>query len=245
LVIVVALVPAVTTAGATGSAALGTQQVPILMYHVIGPPPADAAYPGLWIDAAAFREQIETLSRKGYRGVTLAAVWEHWRTARALPPKPVVVTFDDGYESVAARALPVLDRVGWPAVLNLTVDHIGSSIRASSVRALTAAGWELGAHSRTHADLTGVPDERLAREVTGSRRMLERRFGVRVRFFSYPAGSYDARVIAAVRRTGYAGATTTEPGVGRRTEPFTLRRVRVERGDTGTDVAAAIAAARR
>ena len=96
---------------------------------------------------------------------------------------------------------------------------------------MIAAGWEIDAHSLTHPDLTGLDSERLEHEVTGSRIALRHRFGVDVDFFCYPAGRYDARVIAAVRRAGFLGATTTIDGLAQRDEPYELQRVRVSRSD--------------
>jgi peptidoglycan/xylan/chitin deacetylase (PgdA/CDA1 family) len=73
--------------------------------------------------------------------------------------------------------------------------------------------------------------------VGGSRARLRRVFGVPVNFFCYPSGSYDARVIAAVRKAGYLGATTTVEGLAVPGTPFSLRRIRID----GSDRAAALA----
>ena len=170
----------------------------------------------------------------GYRAVTLFDVWEHWHGRGALPRKPIVLTFDDGDSSVARFALPELRRLGWPGVLNLKVGNLPDGIRPKEVRALVEAGWELGAHTITHPDLTTLSDQALTREVEGSKREIEQRFGVKVRFFCYPSGRFDPRVVAAVRAAGFLGATTTAGRVGRPTEPFTLGRFRVGRYDGST-----------
>jgi peptidoglycan/xylan/chitin deacetylase (PgdA/CDA1 family) len=99
------------------------------------------------------------------------------------------------------------------------------------VRKLIAAGWAVDAHSMTHADLALASGTPLTREISGSRREILRLFGVVPRFFCYPAGRYDAEAIAAVEAAGYEGATTTEPGLASPDEPFTLARIRVDRGD--------------
>ena len=104
-------------------------------------------------------------------------------------------------------------------------------LSARQVRRLIAAGWEIDAHSVTHPNLTTLGDRQLEREVAGSRRELRRLFGVPVDFFCYPAGRYDARVIAAVRRAGFLGATTTLEGLAGPGKPYELRRVRVSRSD--------------
>jgi peptidoglycan/xylan/chitin deacetylase (PgdA/CDA1 family) len=110
------------------------------------------------------------------------------------------------------------------------------------VRELIAAGWRIDAHSLTHPDLSGLSGETLRREVAGSRAQIQERFGVPVNFFCYPAGRYDAEVIAAVEAAGYLGATTTEPGLGDLSEPFTLARVRIDGGDGAEGLAVKLGA---
>jgi peptidoglycan/xylan/chitin deacetylase (PgdA/CDA1 family) len=100
------------------------------------------------------------------------------------------------------------------------------------VRAMLAARWELDAHTITHPDLTTVSDEQLQHEVAGSRRILQRMFGVPVDFFCYPAGRYDAHVVAAVRRAGFLGATTENYGLARPPQYFTLARIRITGGES-------------
>jgi peptidoglycan/xylan/chitin deacetylase (PgdA/CDA1 family) len=207
--------------------------VPILMYHVIAEPPPGAPYPELFVSEADFAGQMRWLARHGYQAVTQRDVWNHWHRGATLPPKPIVISFDDGYRSVAVTALPHMKRRSWPGVLNLTVKNlrVSGGLSAFKVRMLIAAGWELASHTLTHPDLTGLDERALAREVTRSRAVLRSRFGVPVDFFCYPAGRYDSSVIRAVRRAGYLGATTTVEGLARPRKPYELRRVRVSASD--------------
>jgi peptidoglycan/xylan/chitin deacetylase (PgdA/CDA1 family) len=232
--LVVALAFASCSQSASGASASAGTPVPILMYHVIADPPADAPYPQLYVSEADFAAQMRWLARHGYRAVTQRHVWEHWHRGRPLPPKPVVISFDDGYRGVAEAALPHMRSRSWPGVLNLTVRNlrVSGGLSPYKVRTLLQAGWELASHSITHPDLTGLDDRALAHEVGDSRRVLRSRFGVPVDFFCYPSGRYDARVIAAVRRAGYLGATTTVEGLAGPRAPYELRRVRVS-GDDG------------
>ena len=217
------------------------------MYHVLGNPPADAPYPELYVRPSDFRGQLAWLDRHGYTAVTLGAVWDHWHGTGSLPAKPVVISVDDGFRSTFTVALPALRAHRWPGVLNLALHHldIGWGLSTRRVRVLIAEGWEIGAHTLTHPDLTTVSDDRLHREVAGSKRVLERRLGVAVDFFCYPSGRYDARVVSAVRRARYLGATTTREGLARRDEPFTLSRVRVSRSDGVAGLARSLITARR
>jgi peptidoglycan/xylan/chitin deacetylase (PgdA/CDA1 family) len=208
--------------------------VPILMYHVISSPKQGAPYPELYTPAPVFAAQMRALARRGYHAVTLHAVDDYWRRGYALPRHPVVLSFDDGYLSDYTHARPVLEKLGWPGVLNLEVDNVRpGDLVATQVRGLIRAGWEVDSHTLTHPDLRTVSDVQLHHELVASRAYLRRHFGVPADYFCYPAGRFDARVVAAVRAAGYRAATTTQPGVAAPGMRFTLDRIRVD-GSDGT-----------
>jgi peptidoglycan/xylan/chitin deacetylase (PgdA/CDA1 family) len=217
--------------------------VPILMYHVVGNPRPGAPYPDLFVRDSDFRAQMRWLHRRGFHAVTLRAVWEHWRHGAPLPRRPVVISFDDGYRNVAQAGFRAMREHGWPGLLNLAVKNLRASggLSPRQVRRLLGAGWELASHTLSHPDLTLLGARELRREVAASRATLRRLFDRPVDFFCYPAGRYDARVIAAVRRAGYLGATTTVEGLATPGAPFELPRVRVGRTDGVAGLAAALA----
>ena len=222
--------------------------VPILMYHVIASPPPGTVYPELWVAPDRFVRTMRALSRAGYHATTLGAAWRAWHGHGSMPRHPIVVSFDDGYQSQSTVARRELDRLGWPGVLNLEVNNVrlkGGLTRAEVV-AMLHDGWEVDAHTLTHPDLTTVDDARLIHEVAGSRAWLRRAFGIPVAFFCYPAGRYDARTEAAVRAAGYSGATTTQPGVASpHGDPHALPRLRVTPQMTPADVVALVRAPAR
>jgi len=226
VLLVLALLAAAATP--TVSAARAPTPVPILMYHAIGEPPANAPYPELYVTALRFRAEIAWLARNGYHAVTLRRVYESWRRGTPLPAHPIVLSFDDGYRGDLTVALPALGRHRWPGVLNL---HIGNLIPAK-VKRLLAARWELDSHTFTHTDLRTLSDAQLRHDIRDSRVWLRNVFHTRVDFFCYPSGRYDARVVAAVRAAGYLGATTTNFGLASPANGFyTLDRVRVNGSD--------------
>jgi peptidoglycan/xylan/chitin deacetylase (PgdA/CDA1 family) len=213
--------------------------VPILMYHVIAASRLRAAYADLWVRPDAFAQQMAALARAGYHATTLSAVWRAWHGHGTMPRHPIIISFDDGYESQSTYARAMLDRRGWPAVLNLAVKNVGiaGGLSRGEVRAMIGDGWEIGAHTLTHVDLTTVDSAQLAHEVAGSRAWLRRVFGVPVDFFCYPAGRYDAAVEAAVHAAGYRGATTTNTGIAsHRGDPYAMPRVRVTPEMTAADL---------
>lgn len=208
------------------------ERVPILMYHVIERAPPGTPSPGLWVPREEFKAQVDALAARGYHAVTLQQVWSAWRRGGLLPSKPIVFSFDDGYTSQYTNAMPILRAHGWSGVLNLEVATLHTTLRPTQVRGLIRAGWEIDAHSMTHPDLTKTYGAKLRYEVAESRRWIRSRFGVPVNFFCYPAGRFDARVAAAVKAAGYAGATTTNVGSAAPSQPpYALQRVRVNAGD--------------
>jgi peptidoglycan/xylan/chitin deacetylase (PgdA/CDA1 family) len=209
------------------------------MYHVIADAPAGAALPELYVRPPDFAAQMSWLAAHGFQAVTLHRAYEYWLSGAALPRKSVVISFDDGTLGQDTHALPVLRKLHWPGVLNLKVDALRSKYTMPPwrVRDMLAAGWELDAHTITHPDLTHVGDAQLWQEVHGSRVDLQRMFHVPVDFFCYPSGRYDSRVIAAVRRAGYLGATTTNYGLARPEDIYTLDRVRIDGSDGVTGFA--------
>lgn len=201
--------------------------VPILEYHVLGAPPEGAPYPELYVGRTDFEKQMDWLEEHGYEAVTLEQVEEAWYHSGKLPPKPVVISFDDGYRPQYTFALPTLRKHGWAGVLNLKAE--GSELYESNVEAMIAAGWELAAHTIHHLDLTELGPEELKEEVAGSRRILQKEFKAPVNNFCYPAGKFDQTVVEAVEAAGYTGATTEISGFASKDAPFELARLEILR----------------
>jgi peptidoglycan/xylan/chitin deacetylase (PgdA/CDA1 family) len=212
-----------------------TGPVPILEYHVLGAAPADAPYPELYVSRPDFHRQMNWLEAHGYEAVTLEQAEDAWYHGGTLPPKPVVLSFDDGYRPDFTYALPELRKHGWAGLLNLKA--AGSDLYRSNVEAMIAAGWELAAHTIHHLDLTTLDAARLREETAGARALLRREYGVPVDNFCYPSGRFDATAIAAVKAAGYVGATTEIPGYASREKPYELARFEI----LGSDGVAGVA----
>jgi peptidoglycan/xylan/chitin deacetylase (PgdA/CDA1 family) len=223
--------------------------VPILMYHVIRPAPPGAEFPALYVPPHEFAAQMRALESRGWTAVTLDEVWDAWTRAAALPPgRPIVISFDNGYESQFNAAMPVLRQLHWKGVMNLQLSGLPRSqggLSAQALRRMLAAGWELDTQGFTHADLVRMGPAQLRHEVATARRVLQRRWHVPVHWFCYPSGHYDARVVAAVSAAGYRGSSTVVPGWTRRTsDPFRLPRLRVVAGTSPEALQQQISAAR-
>jgi peptidoglycan/xylan/chitin deacetylase (PgdA/CDA1 family) len=241
-----------TTAGSSTAAAKGTgvpgdATVPILMYHVINPPPSGAPFPSLYVPADEFAQEMEALKSAGWHAVTMDQLRANWSRGVPLGPgKPVVITFDNGYASQYTNALPVLNRLGWVGVENIQLLGLPpeqGGLTDQQVRGLLSAGWELDTQGMTHADLVTLDAAGLQYQIVHARQLLRSRYGAAVNWFCYPSGHYDATVINAVRNAGFVGSTTVVPGwAGRSNDPYRLPRLRVVGGTSGPALLEQIAA---
>ena len=197
---------------------LGLRDVPmVLMYHAVADVPEDPNQ--LCVSPARFAEQMAWLGRRGLRGVSVGTLVEAMAAGRHRGL--VGITFDDGYTSVLESALPELQRRGFGASVFIISRRLGGSnewdegpawplLDAEGVRALAAAGLEIGSHSATHVRLAGLAPGQLATEVAASRADLAELLQAEIRGFAFPYGSMDAAARRAVRDAGYAYACAVE-----------------------------------
>lgn len=202
------------------------RRVPILMYHRVLADEEAARGERFCISVRRFEQQLRCLRALRMHSVTLEQVLDALEHSRPLPPRPVAITFDDGYADTYHRAAPLLEQYGFRATLFLVADRVGQYndwepdgvadagrlplLDWPAARDLAGRDFALGSHSRTHAGLTDLRDAELREEVAGSRRLLEERLGLPVRFFAYPFNETDARCQAAVADAGYRGACAGE-----------------------------------
>ena len=200
--------------------AASSSGVRVLMYHDIGDPdPRDRM--ALRVSPTRFVEQMTALRDDGCRVVPLSSVGDppHVHGGRS-----VAITFDDGYRS-HAWAAGVLRDFGFTATFFVVPRLLDGGHRAEpyweswghldweQLSMLAEQGFEVGAHSMTHPDLTTCSGARLDDEASGARARIEERVGRPVRSFSYPFGRHDRLVRQAVERAGYALACTSRYGI--------------------------------
>ena len=223
------------------------QRLPALMYHHVGPERA-GTYREWTVSPEQFERQIRWLAKKGYSGIT-PSQWLRWlRDGTALPAKPVLITFDDGFAETAEFALPILRRYGFGAVMFVVTQRLGGNntwdeaqgsgtlelMTAEQVQYWAGQGIEFGSHSRTHPDLTKLAPEACAAEVEGSKLDLAA-LGVQAVAFAYPFGEQNDGVRAVVRQHYALGFGTDEGFNYLRTDRDLLRRVYVGPGDSGLE----------
>jgi peptidoglycan/xylan/chitin deacetylase (PgdA/CDA1 family) len=205
----------------------------VLMYHSVKPE-----------ERRRFEEQMDLLVRRA------VPVPGDFRKLESQKDLYVAVTFDDGYRSVAENAWPVMRERKIPVTLFVVAGCVAGgaptwiSPEASArdgeerllgleeLRGLMRDGVVIGSHSLTHPPLAEVPAEAAQKELTESRRLLERELGREVRLFAFPFGSYDERTIHLAEQAGYERVFLSDPLAGRENvRGIVAGRVAVSPGD--------------
>ncbi|HTF12249.1 MAG TPA: polysaccharide deacetylase family protein [Asanoa sp.] len=214
--------------------------VPVVGYHSIGDRPREGGL-RFCVAAGDFDEQMALLRERGHTPLTVSDYADVLRSRAALPDRPVVVTFDDGFADLASTALPVLRRHRITATAFLITTHLpgpaprpdGDFLSADEIADLRAAGIEIGSHGHSHRPLDCLTPAEARAEAQLSRRLLEDRLGAAVRSFAYPYGYHGTAVRRAVRAAGYNCACAVKNALSHPADDvFAIARVLVER-DTG------------
>jgi peptidoglycan/xylan/chitin deacetylase (PgdA/CDA1 family) len=179
-----------------------------------------------------FATQMTWLKTHGYHDVTQLQVFDALEHGTRLPPRAIMITFDDGYRDVFGKASPILRRLRMPATAYVITDRISGSdssfLTWGNLRALEQRGITIGSHTVTHTELTVLSDAHALDELRQSRATLEKHLGHPVQWFAYPAGAEDARIVRLVREAGYVLAVTTHPGsLQHANDPLELHRFEI------------------
>ncbi len=209
--------------------------VPVLMYHYVRTvnEAEDPLGYGLSVTPEMFEAQMAWLHENNYTPMRMDHLVACLQGQRACPPKPVALTFDDGYEDAATLALPILQRYDFSATFYIVINFVGQPGYMSweQLEMLRDSGMEIGAHSVSHPDLTYLSYDEALKEVTLSRATLQGNLDVPVESFCYPIGSYDATTMQIVQEAGYTNAVTTYPGSSM-ASLYELPRRRIVGGET-------------
>jgi peptidoglycan/xylan/chitin deacetylase (PgdA/CDA1 family) len=211
-------------------------RVPILEYHYIrvNPDRRDRIGFNLSVTPDDFAAQMDWLKASGFHPVDLNELRAYLHDKQALPPRPVVLTFDDGYRDFYSTAFPILQAHGFKAVSYVVPGFLDrpNYMSRGDVVTIDRAGMEIAAHTMNHVDLTRANGPQLVQQVDGSRTALEQLIGHPVLDFCYPSGMFNPTVVASIQQAGFESATTEQPGIqhawGSR---HTWTRVRVNGGE--------------
>ncbi len=214
------------------------QRIPILTYHKI----TDRREMGLnTVPPRLFDRQMELLRELNYSPITFRDV-----SRGNVPPKPVIITFDDGYTSVFENALPVLEKFGYSAVIFIITGYIGRDntwdvnlggikfphLTAEQIKDLADQGMEIGSHGTTHRAFTFLPEEQVSGELKESVQEISTITGNPPLTVAYPFGIQNKTVRELARHSGFRYGCINMWGSVASADPMCLRRIPVYRTDT-------------
>jgi peptidoglycan/xylan/chitin deacetylase (PgdA/CDA1 family) len=200
----------------------------ILMYHDLSDDPAQVP-PGhrpYVLETSTFCRQMNAVAASRLPTLTVAQWGSDVR-----PPQALLLTFDDGHVSNHNAALPILRDQQLRATFFITAGHIGTGETMSwtQIRALHAAGMEIGSHTLTHRPPSTLDDDELRYELLVSRRILEDGLGAPVTSLSSPTGFFNPRMCSIAREVGYRALCFGHVGLAADDgDPFALNRVAVK-----------------
>jgi peptidoglycan/xylan/chitin deacetylase (PgdA/CDA1 family) len=213
-------------------------RVPVLMYHYVSPLPsdADAIRRDLTVEPDVFESHLRYLVEQGYETISLYQLYDALTRGVPLPPKPVVLTFDDGYRDHYDYVFPALRRYGLTGTFFIITGRADASDPAyltwAEIAEMAQAGMSMEPHTKSHISLEGRNRDVLIYEMLGSHESLRAHTGSRAQMLSYPAGRYDDLTLQMADEIGFELAVTTEAGMHHTTSnTLELPRVRVS-GET-------------
>jgi peptidoglycan/xylan/chitin deacetylase (PgdA/CDA1 family) len=209
--------------------------IPLLMLHKIGKGPAIANLPQFYVSSARLQKLLDGFRRKNLQSISIG---EAIRPETKIGNR-FVISFDDGYEGTLISAAQKIREHGFSAIQFLVANRLGQRnewdlgldrtmerlMDRTQVQEWLSLGFEIGAHTLTHARLTAIPVPEAKNEITGSKKKLEDLFGVQVKHFAYPYGDYNDAIVDLVKEAGFETACTCDPLVVRHgVDPFRLGR---------------------
>ena len=209
--------------------------LPILTFHTLEERRSTISFP-----PQLFQRGLARLHQAGYRTISLLEAVEHLRGKRPFPERALVITFDDGYQTVYFHALPVLQRYGMSATVFLTtgpgqpappagrLPSLGgrTMLAWDEIRQMHRQGFDFGAHTCTHPDLTRLPPVQAEAEICRSKAIVEDTLGAAVVCFAYPYGCHDEQLRDNTVQQHFACACTDTLGlITTHSDPYTLDRI--------------------
>lgn len=225
-----ASIPANKVADAT--AILARPQVPILCYHQVRDwrPSDSKSAKDYIIPVAAFKEQMQLLADSGYHTVLPDQLYAYLTTGAPLPPKPVMLTFDDGDLDQYEVAAPELEKHGFKGTFFIMTVAIGRRgkqpyMDKTQIKDLSDRGHTIGAHTWDHHNVKKYQGNDWKIQLEEPKTKLEGIVGKPVRYFAYPFGLWSKPVLPEIQKRGYAAAFTLADGRDEQLPLYTIRRI--------------------
>lgn len=190
-----------------------TSEVPILEYHAFSTKQEHDVW---FVTADAFEKQLRYLLEHGYSTISFQELAKAWHEHRPLPPKPVIISIDDGYMNNYTIAYPLLKKYKMKASIFLTTKMIGADANHfgwPEIREMEGSGLvTFEAHGVSHQNLTKISEEHARRELVDAKRVLEEKLEHPVVAYSYPGGYNNAKIRQMVEEAGYFFGTVGKGG---------------------------------
>ncbi len=231
--------PTPTSSPATVGSAVANDvrfaRVPILMYHHIAVPPpgADPVRVDISVPPDVFDAEIKFLADQGFHTIHLTDLLNNLQSDTPLPQKPIIITFDDGYDDNYLNAFPTLKDHGFVGTFFIISERADEATTGymswPQIEEMAANGMEIGSHSFDHRfNLGEMPYSIQWVEVKRSYDAIAQHLPNQPPVFAYPSGSYNATTLAILKQLGYTAAVTTRQSVTQSSAtPLELRRVRI------------------
>lgn len=211
------------------------ETVPILMYHYIRvvSDPNDTLGANLSVSPENFNKQLDYLAANNYQTISLQQLRDGFAGNYKIDKtkKPIVITFDDGYDDAYTQAYPILKSHNMFGVFYIITGQIGQSERMTSnqIVELDKNGMIIGSHTKNHLDISTLSAAQLNIQLADSKSYLEQLLGHPIVDFCYPAGKYSSNDITVLKNDGYLTATTTKSGIANtKSDLFELPRIRMQ-----------------
>ncbi len=205
------------------------------MYHYVSdlPANADATRRNLTVTPTDFQAHMAYLSQQGYHTISLYQLNNALLIGAALPAKPIVLTFDDGYIDDYLNVYPTLRQYGFTGTFFIITGVVDAKnpgyLSWDDIRAMSSAGMDMEPHTVTHANLRGQTRDFITQQVQGSITDLASHTGIAPHIFAYPDGAYDRSVLDVLKTNSIWLAVTTEHGAWETVnDRLALPRLRME-----------------
>lgn len=192
-------------------------KIPIVMYHYVEQvkDPGDFIRKSLNINPSIFEQQIKNLKENGYGDYFVKDVPDLLNGNINYASNSAILTFDDGYEDFYTVVFPLLKKYNMRATIYIVYNFIGRKgfLTESEIRELIESDLvEIGSHALDHIALKSVNTSTAREQIFESKKKLEDRFGIKVKTFAYPYGSFDSRAEEFVKEASYSAAVSVIPG---------------------------------
>lgn len=202
---------------------------PILEYHMVQQDTPEDSY-AYNVPVEDFQQQLDYLQQEGYTTISIRDFLRAKKGLLQLPEKPIILTFDDGYESNYTELLPILEERGLKATIFMVTNSIGKDnyLTWQQLKDLEKRGIEIGSHTANHLPLTEMSLDEARNEVKLSKLLMEWNGMKTLYTLSYPNGKYTTDLEDMLKEEEYLAAVTGDAGFNTfDTDPYQLQRINI------------------